>query len=107
MNFLVQQIAKEYKSDLQKLYGSEFNSLILFGSHARDDYHDESDIDFLLILNKENVRGAEEIFKTARVSSTLELKYGVALSLLSTSKYKADHSMQGVYQSIRREGLVI
>ena len=107
MNPLVHQIAREYKSDLQKLYGSEFNSLILFGSYARGDYHEESDIDFALILNKESVRGAEEIFRTSKLRTALELKYGVAISILSASKSKLERSLQGVYQSIRKEGMVI
>lgn len=107
MSPLIHMIAKEYKADLQELYGSEFHALILFGSQARGDANEESDIDFALILNKENVRGAEEIFKTSKLSASLELKYGKAISLLSASRKKLSNSMQGVFQSIRKEGLHI
>jgi predicted nucleotidyltransferase len=104
---LVQQIASEYKSKLQSLYGADFVELILFGSHARGDFHDESDIDFALVLRKPRLRPSEEVFKTSPISTELELKYGLMLSTLPVSLEKKQGSQQWVYQAIREEGIVI
>jgi predicted nucleotidyltransferase len=46
----IRQIAREYKTQLIQLYGSGLESLILFGSYARGDYHNDSDVDFAIIL---------------------------------------------------------
>lgn len=46
----VQQIANEFKAELYKVCGDELASLILFGSHARGDFHQDSDIDFAVVL---------------------------------------------------------
>jgi uncharacterized protein len=70
---IIDQVANEYKANLQSLYGDELAELVLFGSYARGDYHDESDIDFAL----------------------------------HTSLQKKQTSMQGVYQDIRKEGIII
>jgi predicted nucleotidyltransferase len=38
MSPIVQQIAAEFKAELQKLYGEELSALVLFGSHAKGDF---------------------------------------------------------------------
>ncbi len=104
---IVHQIANEYKAALQSLYGDELAALILFGSHARGDYHDESDIDFAVVLTHASADGMDAIFKTSETSSNLGLKYGYPISTLPVSVTKLNESMQGVYQEIRKEGIVI
>jgi predicted nucleotidyltransferase len=104
---VVRQIADEYKANLQNLYGNDFVELILFGSYARGDFHKESDIDFAIVLRKPAVRPAEEILKTTSIGVQLELKYGMMLSTLPVSIEKMQTSMQGVYQDIRKDGIVI
>jgi len=104
---VVQQVANEYKFRLQNLYGNNFVELILFGSHARGDFHEESDIDFAVVLRKPKIHPAEEIFRTSPISAQLELKYGLMLSTLPVSEEKKQTSMQWIYQDIRKEGIVI
>jgi uncharacterized protein len=104
---VIQNIAQEYKAGLQTFYGEDLAELVLFGSHARGDYHNESDVDFAVILHKVGVSAASEINITSPISVTLELKYGISISTLHTSLLKKQTSMQGVYQDIRKEGIVI
>jgi len=104
---IISQVANEYKASLQSLYGNELAELVLFGSYARGDYHEESDIDFAVVLQSPHTRASSEIPKTAVISSKLSLKYGLMVSSLHTSLQKKQTSMQGVYQDIRREGIVI
>jgi predicted nucleotidyltransferase len=104
---IIKQIAEEFKDELQRLYGDEFAELILFGSHARGDFHEESDIDFAVVLKDKTVRTTPEIFKTSPISTALGLKYGVSLSTFPTAYDKIKNSMQGIYQEIRKDGIII
>ena len=104
---IVQQVANEYKAKLQKLYGNDLVELVLYGSHARGDFHQESDIDFAVVLRNANISPAEEILKTSPLGLQLELKYGMMLSTLPVSLEKKQTSMQGVYGDIRKEGIQI
>jgi predicted nucleotidyltransferase len=104
---IINQVANEYKSSLQNLYGNELVELVLFGSYARGDYHEESDVDFAVVHKSPDIRSSAEIPKTAAISSRLSLKYGLMVSSLHTSFQKKQTSMQGVYQDIRKEGIVI
>ncbi len=104
---IIQQVANEYKASLTQLYGNKPAELILYGSYARNDFREESDVDFAVVLRDPNTRISAEIPKTAVIGSRLSLKYGLMLSSLPTTLHKKQTSMQGVYQAIRKEGIVI
>jgi uncharacterized protein len=107
MNPVVKQIAKEYKAVLHDLYGNELAELVLFGSYARGDQQDESDIDFAIVLRDPAIRASAEIVKTSAIALRLSLKYGLMISSLPVSLHKKQTSMQGVYRDIRKEGIAI
>lgn len=107
MQPVVEQIAKEYKARLLDIYGSELVELILYGSYARGDFREDSDIDFAVVLRKKDIHPSAEIEKTTPAASKLSLKYGKILSTLPVSWYKKQTSMQGIYREIRKEGIAI
>jgi uncharacterized protein len=104
---VIQQIANEYKTHIQDLYGNELAEVILFGSYARGENRVESDLDFAVVLKNPGTRPFAEIAKTSVVSSRLSLKYGIMISSLPVSLHKKQTSMQSIYQEIRKEGIVI
>ena len=85
---IIQQLAKEYKATLKQLYGNELAELVLFGSYARNDFGEESDVDFAVVLRNPDTRVAAEIAKTSVIGSRLSLKYGLMLSTLPTTLQK-------------------
>ena len=107
MNQVIQQITREYKKALQDIYGDELVELVLFGSYARDDHHEESDVDLAIVLHDSHSRSLDDQKITARLDSRFSLKYGLTLSSLVTSYHKKQTSAQGVYQEIRKDGIRI
>src|SRR6266498_1758679 len=47
----VKRLLAELKKGLEKLYGNRLKGLILYGSYARGDQREGSDLDILVILN--------------------------------------------------------
>jgi len=107
MDPFIRNIAKEYKDLLKEVYGDELAELVLFGSYARGDQKTESDLDVAVVFRDRHAQTFEDKVHTSRLASQLSLKYGLLLSPLTTSLHKKQTSMQGVYQEIRREGIVI
>lgn len=107
MHPVVKQMAKEYKTVLHELYGNELAELVLFGSYARGDQHEESDVDFAIVLHNPSTRSAAELVKTSPIASRLSLKYGLMISSLPVSLRKKQTSGQGVFRNIRKEGIII
>lgn len=83
--------------------------IILYGSKARGDHHDEeSDMDVLVLLNKEATTSLEEeIFDLAY---DIELKYEVVFGILVHSKnfWSSDlANAMPIHWSIDREGITV
>ena len=79
------QLVAELKAGLRLLYGENLKGVFVFGSYARGEQDDESDLDVLVILTHYEHYGTE-IDRTGRLSSELSLKYGVSISTIFISQ---------------------
>ena len=72
-------ILQELKTSLKSFLGDQLVSMVLFGSMARGDYHDASDLDVAII-----VRGLTRRLKGQILDEVaeLELRYHTPLSVL-------------------------
>lgn len=106
MNMLdIKALSKELKASLIELYGDDFDKLILYGSRARGDFHEESDIDFLLLLKDNKIKFGTEILKIGEYRSELGLKYDTKISVFPVASNKFYGTEKLFYQNIKREGI--
>ena len=87
MGHLPPQLAKviaQLREGLKELYGERFRDLLLYGSYARGDAREWSDVDLLLLLDGP-VNVAEEISRSTDVSWLLSLENDVVLSVMPAS----------------------
>jgi uncharacterized protein len=85
----------------------KFAEVVLFGSKARGNYDNDSDIDILVLLNEEsNTSIEEEIFD---IGFDIEIKYDVILGILVHSKvfWNSKGSLMPIHQEIKRDGIQI
>lgn len=94
----------DFKKAVSKLYGDRLAEIILYGSYARGDFHEESDIDFLVVLNDAEINPFREIDRMNDTVFGLVLKYNTLISFQPTTKYKLEHSKMPVYHFIKKEG---
>ena len=73
------------KYSLIELYGEKLAELILFGSYALGDFHRNSDVDFMVVLNDNNIKFGEEIIKIGEVLNNIALKYNISVSAKPTT----------------------
>ncbi len=83
-------------------------TLILYGSYARGDFSDNSDIDLLILIDKEKVTRSDE----KRIKYPLydiEFNTGTIISPLVFSKkdWENGHKITPFYENIKREGRVL
>jgi uncharacterized protein len=107
MDATIQQLAKELKNGLIELYGKRFAKLILFGSYARGDFQEESDVDFLLVLNDEKVQNGKEILNIGKLVGRLLLQYNKLLTTMPVSINRFQNANTIFFNNIRREGIEI
>lgn len=107
INPKIEPIVREFKQELQKLYGDRLADLVLFGSYARGDYDDESDIDLMVLLNDDEISTFTEIRRISPLTSDFILKYSYAISALPVPTQRYYQSFGPVYQNARREGFFV
>jgi uncharacterized protein len=82
--------------------------LILYGSYARGDYRSDSDIDLLVLLDKDKITNNDEI----RIKYPLyhiETDTGIIISPLVFSKkvWETRHKITPFYKNVAREGIIL
>jgi predicted nucleotidyltransferase len=100
-------ILRELKSSLKSFLGDQLVSMVLYGSMARGDYHDASDIDVAII-----VRGLTRRLKGQILDEVaqLELKHDMPLSVLVFSDEEFNHLKKRerrIALDIEREGIAL
>jgi predicted nucleotidyltransferase len=101
---MIDQLLQELKTGLESLYGKRLKGIYLFGSYARGDQNDESDLDVLIVLD-EVTRLSSEIKCTSRLASDLSLKYGVSISRKFMPEiYWLQHD-SALLRNVRREAV--
>lgn len=90
---------------LRSLYGEErYGGLVLYGSYARGEAHEGSDVDLLLLLKGE-VNTTREIVRSGDVEWPLALESGYLLALLPVSVEEYETSEASYLWNARREGI--
>ncbi|MFN0213551.1 MAG: SUMF1/EgtB/PvdO family nonheme iron enzyme [Saprospiraceae bacterium] len=100
-------LTQAVKTELQTLYGSRLAKLILYGSHARGDQHEGSDIDFLVVLKDDNIKTGSELRYMNSALYDLELQFSATISAHPTTLGRFNTSDYLFYQNVRREGIEV
>ena len=98
------EIITELRQELTKLYGDQLKKLILYGSQARGDANEDSDIDLMIVLTHLTSPG-DEIFRMGKIKNQLDLKYDQLISIFSISEKDFSDKKTPLLENIRREGI--
>ena len=104
-----QEVLMTFAQDTRIILKSNLSKLIVYGSYARGDYKENSDIDVMILtpLSKEEIEKIENrIFDLA---FDLELESGFVINpvLENEAHYKYWLGAVPFYDNVEREGIVI
>jgi predicted nucleotidyltransferase len=100
-------LTEEFVSGIRELYGERLDKVVLFGSYARGEQHEESDVDFLVVLNDENINTFAEISRMSGISAELGLKYNFWISTVPISINRLLQGEAALAINVRKEGIVV
>ena len=107
VNPVIDGLIQEFKQALQTRYGARLRTVVLYGSYARGDYDEESDIDLMLILNDEKVDTIAEVWGLTDLKMEFIHRFGKIVSVLPVPVSKYSSSFLPVYQNARQEGIIL
>ncbi len=96
-------LLSDLRQRLRALYGKRLTRLVLYGSHARGDALEDSDVDVLVVLEGE-VRPFEEIERMNAVVFEAELRHGALVSTVPTSLASLSSPTTALLRNIAAEG---
>jgi len=94
----------DLRAALNALYGQDAPAAILYGSHARGEANDASDVDVLLVYAGAVKRG-QEIRHLSPILADLNVKYQVLFSVLPSDRAEYQTAVGPFWSNVRREGV--
>lgn len=100
-----QQMVACYKD----AFGGDLQHVILFGSYARGDYDQESDIDYTAIVNGERRNLQQKMNQVWDSSAELGMENDVVISptVIPSDEYEKYRTILPYYRNIDREGILV
>lgn len=100
-------VIEQFVTDVKSCLGSSVNSMIVFGSYARGDYNENSDIDILILVNLSETEIKKYEDQVIDYAFDLELEYGKCLSPIIKNQEIFDYWSDTLpfYRNIKREGV--
>ncbi len=100
----IEQVLSEFRKSVGGLYGNRLKKIVLYGSWARGQATQDSDIDLAIVLEGDVVAG-KEIDRVIDIITEINLKYGVLLSVYFVSERDYTSVNSPLLLNLRREGV--
>lgn len=102
-------ILKKIAAVYYAVYGEDVVKIVLYGSYARGDYQNDSDIDVVAIVRGERKDLQERLKRVWDVSSELELEYETIVSptIIPFGEFEKYKDALPYYRNILNEGVDI
>lgn len=105
LNIVTSSVADEAK----RVFGAILDAVVLYGSYARGDNDDESDIDIMVRINcsQEELKKYRFILSSFTSALSVENDVTVSVVIVDTPTYERYKHHLPFYENVEREGLKI
>jgi predicted nucleotidyltransferase len=100
----LQEAVQKLEQGLKDLYRERFRGLLLYGSYARGDFREGSDVDLLLLLDGP-VNSVGEILHLEDVKWPLSLEYDTVISVMPVSLQDFEKAETMFLSVVRQEAV--
>lgn len=105
----VSNIIYDFSVELRKILGNDLSKVILYGSYARGDFRENSDVDVMILVKiaaEEIEKIEDDIFDLA---FDIEMEHGIHISPIIKNADQFDYWVDALpfYHNVRTEGIEI
>jgi predicted nucleotidyltransferase len=100
-------ITKKICASAKEVLGGKLEKVVLYGSYARGDYHEWSDIDIMILADILPGEANETRRKIWRAAGSIDLEYNVVISLcmVCSSNFRGYSDILPFYMNVQKEGV--
>lgn len=105
----IKEVMAKFSEAAKEIYGAKLYKIILYGSCARGDYEQDSDIDIMVLLDVPQETIGLERKRILDVADKLDWDYDVVLTpvFLNYKIYQKYMPVSKFYQNVQKEGVQI
>ena len=100
----IRKLMKELKEGLVRIYGDKLKAVYLYGSYARGDYRQGSNVNVMILLSDYG-NYWKELRRSTELASDISLEYDVTVSRLIMKEIQWKESDMPVLRNIHKEGV--
>jgi len=102
----IDNIIEEFKVEVRELYSKRLKNVILYGSYARGEDTDDSDIDMAVVLEGD-ISPGREIDRMVDIITEMNLKHNILISIYPVSEIDYITLKSPLLTNVRKEGAPI
>lgn len=109
MSDIVNRSLNRFLRQMKQIFGLHLSKVIVYGSYARGDYHENSDVDVLVLvkLPEDEIKRLENmVYDTA---FEIEMDTGIDISPIIKNEAQYEYWLDTLpfYRNIRNEGVLV
>lgn len=105
----IKNIVKLFSKEVRNVLGEDFKKMIVYGSYARGDYMENSDVDIMVLTSLTNKDIQPVEYKLYDISFDFFMEYGVDISVIVKNEEHFKYWLGALpfYDNVEKEGVVI
>ncbi len=105
----VRDTIDQFSQQMKSVFGSHLSKVIVYGSYARGDYEEHSDVDVMILVDlpeREIKKLENDVYD---IAFEIEMNTGIDISPIIKSEAQYEHWVNVVpfYRNVREEGVVV
>ena len=103
------EILNEYVNSISEVFGDKLKQIILYGSYARAENNENSDIDIMILVDMDDVEIKKYLDDVVSISFDFDMDYDINISPVLQDVNHFRHWLPAIpfYQNVVSEGVVL
>lgn len=105
----IRKLLSEFAKDMHRLFGKDLSAVVIYGSYARGDYTEESDVDVMLLVKIPEDKIREYADDVSDHAFEYLMKYGIHISPVIKNEEHFNYWVDNLpyYRNVRDEGVIV
>lgn len=105
----IKRVIEQFAKDVRAVFKDSLYQIILYGSYARGDYRDNSDIDIMILtsLSEQEIKGIENTIYDIAYEYQLSDEVMISVNIKNVEHFNYWLGVLPYYDNVRKEGIVL
>lgn len=104
-----QKVIQAFAKEVQQVFGDTLNRIILYGSYARGDYKENSDMDVMILtsLSEQEIKNVENTIYDIAYEYALSDEVTISVNIKNVEHFNYWLGALPYYDNVQKEGIVL